>query len=126
MPTRTDAPLGAPCWVDLGTSDPTASDAFYGALFGWTIDDPGADYGGYRNYLKDGVPVAGVMQAMEGAPDAWGIHLAVADAEKVEANSPGVIASAMDVMALGRMVLVTDPGGHMVGGWQPGEFRGFG
>ena len=32
----------------------------------------------------------------------------------------------MDVMALGRMAIVTDPGGAMIGAWQPGEHKGFG
>ena len=48
--------IGAPCWVDLLTSDPERSQAFYGRLFGWTVEDPGADYGGYMNFLPDGDP----------------------------------------------------------------------
>jgi len=33
MPTRDTAPLGAPCWIDLMTSDPDKRKAFYGELF---------------------------------------------------------------------------------------------
>ena len=33
---------------------------------------------------------------------------------------------AMDVMALGRMAVVVDLGGAVIGMWQPGEHRGFG
>jgi predicted enzyme related to lactoylglutathione lyase len=33
---------------------------------------------------------------------------------------------AMDVMALGRMAVVVDVGGAVIGIWQPGEHRGFG
>ena len=51
MPKRDDAPIGAPCWVDLLTTDPDRSRQFYGALFGWTVEDPGEDYGGYVNFL---------------------------------------------------------------------------
>ena len=127
MPTRTTAaPVGAPCWIDLSTSDEARSHAFYGELFGWTVDDPGPDYGGYKNLLKDGVQVAGCMRAMDGAPDAWGVYLSVPDADKVAANAPAVIAPAMDVLALGRMAIVTDPGGAVIGAWQPGEHTGFG
>lgn len=125
MPTRTHAPDGAPCWIDLSTSDPDASHAFYGALFGWTVDDPGPDYGGYKNYLKDGIQVAGCMQAMDGMPDAWGIYLSVPDVEKVAANAPGIIAPAMQVLALGSMAIVTDPGAAAIGAWQPAEHTGF-
>ena len=61
MPLRAEAPIGAPCWVDIMTSDPAKTQAFYTELFGWTVDDPGPDYGGYVNFHRDGVPVAGCM-----------------------------------------------------------------
>ena len=32
---------------------------------------------------------------------------------------------AMDVMTLGRMAVVVDAGGAVIGMWQPGEHRGF-
>ena len=50
MPHRDSAPVGAPCWVDLFTSDPEKSRIFYSELFGWTVEDPGPDYGGYVNF----------------------------------------------------------------------------
>ncbi|MGH3888170.1 MAG: hypothetical protein ACRDSZ_16670 [Pseudonocardiaceae bacterium] len=40
MPTRDTAPIGAPCWVDLLTSDTGRSRAFYCQLFGWTAQEP--------------------------------------------------------------------------------------
>jgi uncharacterized protein len=127
MPTRTtEAPVGAPCWIDISTSDESRTHAFYGELFGWTVDDPGPEYGGYKNFLKDGVRVAGCMAALPGAPDAWSLYLSVRDVDKVVANATGVISPAMDVMSLGRMAIVTDPGGIVVGAWQPGEHTGFG
>jgi predicted enzyme related to lactoylglutathione lyase len=55
MPAREDAPLGAPCWVDLMTSNTERSRAFYGELFGWTADEPNQEFGGYFNFRKDGV-----------------------------------------------------------------------
>lgn len=47
MPTRDETPFGAPCWIDLYTSDPDASRSFYGDLFGWTSEDAGEEFGGY-------------------------------------------------------------------------------
>ena len=44
MPTRDGAPLGAPCWIDLLTSDLQRSQEFYGAVFGWQFTDYGPDY----------------------------------------------------------------------------------
>jgi len=45
MPTRETAPIGAPCWVDLMTSDIERSLAFYCQLFGWTAGEPAEDTG---------------------------------------------------------------------------------
>jgi predicted enzyme related to lactoylglutathione lyase len=126
MPTRTTTPTGAPCWVELGTSDPERSRAFYTSLFGWTVDDPGPDYGGYVNFALDGVNVAGCMRAPEGAPDGWSVYLSTPNAEKVAVNSPSVFIPPMPVMQLGTMTAVVDPGGAVIGAWQPGEFAGFG
>jgi uncharacterized protein len=36
-----------------------------------------------------------------------------------------VIVPRMEVATLGTMVVLTDPGGAAVGGWQPGEHKGF-
>jgi predicted enzyme related to lactoylglutathione lyase len=131
MPTRDEAPIGAPCWIDLFTSDTDTIRSFYGGLFDWTSEDAGPDYGGYINFSKDGAPVAGCMHndGSTGTPDAWSVYLATDDAQKVaEATATHggqVIVPAMAVMALGTMVVVSDAGGAAIGGWQPGEHRGF-
>jgi predicted enzyme related to lactoylglutathione lyase len=132
MPTRDEAPTGAPCWVDLMTSAPDTSRAFYCELFGWTIDDPGPDYGGYQNFAKDGLWLAGSMQntpEMQ-APDAWNVYLAVEDAEKTVASATAaggqVVVPAMAVHSLGSMAVVADTGGAVIGMWQPGDHKGSG
>jgi predicted enzyme related to lactoylglutathione lyase len=129
---RGDAPLGTPCWVELLTSDPARSQEFYGRLFGWTVEDPGADYGGYKNFRLKDVRVAGCMRndGDAGVPDLWSVYLAVDDADATVARAAEhggqVMVPAMDVMALGRMAVVVDVGGAVIGMWQPGEHRGFG
>ena len=50
MTTDYSAPAGAPCWIDLMTSDPERSTAFYQALFGWTSESAGEEFGGYINF----------------------------------------------------------------------------
>lgn len=133
MPTRDSAPIGAPCWVDLSTSDPEKSEIFYRELFGWSVDDPGEEYGGYKNFLLDGVGVAGFMRnpCEDGSiPDAWSVYLAVDDAEATvkaaEKLGSQAIVPAMPVMALGTMAVITDAGQATIGIWQPGEHKGFG
>src|SRR5919107_1672498 len=53
-------PAGAPCWMDLVTSDVETSVAFYTQLFGWTCEEAG-EPAGYRYFLLDGRAVGGVM-----------------------------------------------------------------
>jgi uncharacterized protein len=130
MPKRDSTPIGAPCWVDLSSSDSDKSRAFYGELFGWTVVDPGPEYGGYVNFHKDGVPVAGCMASDSGMPDGWMVYLATDSAkdttESVTAHGGQVVFPAMEVMQLGSMAIVTDAGHAAVGVWQPGLHKGFG
>jgi predicted enzyme related to lactoylglutathione lyase len=132
MPTRDTAPFGSPCWTDLMTSDPDRALAFYGELFGWTAERSGEEYGGYINFSKDGVLVAGCMKndPSFGVPDVWSTYLAVADAQATvdaaTANGGQVQVAPMVVGPLGTMATVTDPGGAYIGMWQPGEHKGFG
>jgi predicted enzyme related to lactoylglutathione lyase len=132
MPKRDSAPNGAPCWVDLFTSDPDKARAFYGELFGWTSEDAGETFGNYINFSKDGVRVAGCMRndGQAGAPDAWSIYLATDDAkatvDAAQANGGQVIVPAMDVGDLGTMAVFTDAGGATIGAWKPGLHKGFG
>src|SRR5215212_8110668 len=81
MPRRENTPIGAPCWVDIFTSDPDRIQAFYGELFGWTCEAGAPEFGGYFNFFKDGVQVAGGMgNDGESGPDRWSVYLATDDA----------------------------------------------
>jgi predicted enzyme related to lactoylglutathione lyase len=123
---------GTPCWVDLFTSDPDGARRFYGQLFGWTGESAGEEYGGYINFSQAGVMIAGCMRndGATGAPDTWSVYLWSADAkatlDAAAAHGSNVIVPAMDVMELGTMAVVTDPGGATIGVWQPGLHKGFG
>lgn len=126
-------PLGAPCWVELFTSDPNAARHFYGELFGWTAEAPNEELGGYVNLSKDGARVAGMVPnpgTGADAVDTWSIYLAVGDAEAAvaaaSANGGAVHVPAMPIHALGSMAVVADSTGAAIGMWQPGEHRGFG
>ena len=117
MPRRDDAPIGAPCWVDLFTSDPDRSQAFYGELFGWTRRGAGAEFGGYVNFSKDGVRVAGGMRndgssgrARRAGRSTSRSRDAEATVDAAAASGSQVIVPAMAVGDLGTMAVVTDPG----------------
>ena len=132
MPARESAPAGAPCWVDLMTSDPARSREFYTQLFGWTAEEPNPQFGGYFNFRKDGVRVAGCMgsEPGSGVPDTWSVYLAVDDVAKTLEGAAGhggqIVVPAMPVGDLGTMAMITDNSGAAIGLWQPGLHKGFG
>jgi predicted enzyme related to lactoylglutathione lyase len=129
MPEFTSYDPGVPSWVDHGTQDLAASNAFYGGLFGWQADDQGEEMGHYVLYRKGGKTVAGNMAAMgEGQPCVWTSYVSVADAdatvEKAKAAGAMVFVEPMDVSDIGRMAVFADPTGAAVGVWQPKSFAG--
>jgi predicted enzyme related to lactoylglutathione lyase len=132
MPLRESAPVGAPVWIDLFTTNPDKSRAFYGELFGWKSEEPNPQFGGYFNFTKDDRMIAGGMRndGAAGTPDLWTVYLAVADAEATTtataAHGGTVDSPAMAVADLGTMAILTDPGGAHLGLWQPGLHKGFG
>lgn len=128
MPTRDTAPLGAPIWIDLSSSDIDRAQEFYGTVFGWTFETAGPDYGGYINASVDGKPVAGLMANMD-APDGWTTYFHTAD---IQATVSSAIAAGgtsclqpMEVKEKGWMAMGADPSGAMFGLWQPTGHRGF-
>lgn len=131
MPTRESAPLGAPCWIDLATSDPSRATAFYSEIFGWDAVDAGPGYGGYITCFRGGLPVAGMMQnaAGSGHRDAWTTYLATPDAAATTtaalAAGAQVLVDPMQVGTQGTMAVLTDPSGAEIGAWQAAEHTGY-
>lgn len=125
-----DTSAGAPCWIDLSTSDMDTARAFYAGVFGWTAMEGDPQYGGYFMFNgPGGVPVAGCAPAMEAFPsDVWQVYLAVEDAAKtagsVTEHGGQVVVGPMRIGDEGTMGVATDPAGVAIGLWQPGDFRG--
>ena len=61
-------------------------------------------------------------------PVVWSSYVMVEDADVILAAVPGaggqVIAPAMDIMSQGRMAMIADPSGAVVGLWQPMDHQG--
>ena len=91
MPARATAPPGAPCWVNLLTSDAERSRGFYSQVFGWTATEPQEQFGGYFNFSSGGALVAGGMPKQPGmeAPDTWSVYLATDDVQKTLESADG-------------------------------------
>ena len=134
MHTRQGAPIGAPTWIDLATSDIERAQQFYGNVFGWTFEAAGPEYGGYINAFKDGHPVAGLMlnDPQWNAPDGWTTYIHTADikATLATAIAAGAVTclepvEPMEVKDKGWMAMLTDPAGAFFGLWQPIGHQGF-
>lgn len=125
MATRSTAPLGAPVWLDLTTSDVERAKDFYSAVFGWTYKTGGPEYGGYVTAFVGDRAVAGLMQNNPdwNTPDVWTTYLHTADADATVAAAAAAGGSncggVMDIPQKGRMALLTDPSGGFCGLWQP-------
>lgn len=121
---------GIPSWLDLSTSDLPGATAFYGALFGWDIQEGPPETGGYSMASLKGRPVAGLAPAMNPGPPAWMHYVNVVDADVVADRVAGaggqVIVAPMDVLTFGRMSVFADPAGAVFGTWQPGDHPGAG
>lgn len=122
-------PPGTPIWLDLGTTDPAAAAAFYGALLGWTVTEPAEQFGGYQTFLLGDKAAAGLMRVMSPEqPVAWTIWLHAPDAQ---ASLDAALAAGATPMfgpdavgELGAMAAFIDPAGAVVGLWQPGTHKG--
>jgi predicted enzyme related to lactoylglutathione lyase len=130
MTVVTSHRIGEPCWVEYASTDIPRAQEFYTSLFGWTADAAGPEYGGYVTLRRDGHRVAGLGPVMGDAqPNGWLTYFVVEDAEASEraALDAGahVIAPTMTVGEQGRMVVVSDPGGAVIGLWEPDQHRGF-
>lgn len=129
MKVVTKYPNGLFSWVDLSTTDPEAAKAFYGGLFGWdAVDIPTPMGPPYTMFRIEGYNVAGAgplppdMRA-QGVPPFWSSYVnhesVDAVLEKVSAAGGTVVMPVMDVMEEGRMAMIQDPTGAVVGIWQP-------
>ena len=123
--------VGAPCWIDLYSSDTDKATDFYGTVFGWTTESAGPEFGGYFTFLKEGKHVAGCMHndGQQGYPDAWTVYLMTDDigrtVEAAAAKGGQVHLEPMDIAQNGRMAMLGDPGQAAIGVWQPGTQSGF-
>ena len=110
---------GAPnTWAmsSLHTTDPQRADAFYGALFGWTLE-PVADAAFSRWRLGD--RVVAVVSETDGIAVVphWSVNFAVADAdttcERALALGGGVLMAPTDTPGF-RSAVIADPQGGVI------------
>lgn len=108
--------------------DVATAQKFYGTVLGWTFSETDEEFGGYTVAKVDEANAAGIGPIQEGARAAWTMYFASDDADAtaaaITANGGSLLAPAMDVGPLGRMVIAADPSGAVFGVWQGKEHIG--
>jgi uncharacterized protein len=117
-------------WNELMTRDIEGAKRFYGETIGWSFDPmPMPDGGTYWCAMLNGIPVAGMFSLndpeYDGVPESWMSYLAVDDIDKRVAKAVKAGAKLMkpifDVPNVGRIAMLTEPGGAGVGWMTPAK-----
>lgn len=115
-------------WSELMTEDVEGAKAFFANVAGWTISEMPMPNGAYNVCMAGERPVAGIMEVGMGdstAPAGWYTYVHVDDVDAacsaVTANGGAVGRRPFDVPGVGRIAMVTDPGGSVVGLITPAE-----
>jgi uncharacterized protein len=111
-------------WNELLARDIESAKRFYGDLLGWQFDSMPMAQGGTYWVAKHGdQPVGGILNIntpdFEGVPPHWFAYIAVDDVDARVAKATAVSAKLMrpmfDVPGVGRIAIVKDPTGAMIG-----------
>ena len=117
-------------WNELVTSDVEGAKKFYQSVLGWTAEEMPMPSGHKYNVMKaNGKPACGIMSSEatgmheEGGEDEgdsqWLSYIHVADVDaavkKAEAAGGGVIKPCFDIPGVGRIAVVEDSTGAVIG-----------
>ena len=111
-------------WCDLMSDDIDKARDFYTGVLGWNTEVVDVGQGPYTVFKAGDQPVAGLMaKPPEGpaacAPTAWTSYVTVDDVDACMAKVAGagglVLAGPMDIPAVGRMAIIQDPAGGVIG-----------
>jgi predicted enzyme related to lactoylglutathione lyase len=115
-------------WNELGTRDVPAAREFYGAVFGWTVEEQEMPGMGTYNVWKDGEQVRGGMMDISGmpaeVPPHWLVYFTVADAdaaaETTKAAGGQLLNGPFDI-SVGRLAILMDAQGAMFAVMAPSD-----
>jgi uncharacterized protein len=107
-------------WDELGTTDVDGAQRFYEHVFGWTTQDMGEEYGGYRIFHRGETQIGGLMQNPDASiPAGWTPYVAADDpdatCEKAKGLGAEIVVEPMDVPNVGRFGILKDPQGAVFG-----------
>lgn len=111
-------------WSELNTRDVDAAVSYYSDMCGWEFEKQDMATGPYWVANLDGAPVAGIMdmaqmEQMADVPPHWMTYVAVSDVDAVVkrtiAAGGAAIQPGFDVQGVGRIAIVSDPTGAVIG-----------
>ena len=113
---------GAIGWCDMMTDDVEKARDFYTAVIGWDTEVMDIGMGPYTVFKTGGNPAAGMMakpaEAAD-APNTWTSYVTVDDVDACAARVAGaggtVLNGPVDIPAVGRMAIIQDPTGGVIG-----------
>jgi predicted enzyme related to lactoylglutathione lyase len=116
-------------WNELATRDVERAKKFYADTLGWSFDAmpmPG-DGGTYWLATMDGTPVGGILDISAPefgpVPESWMAYIAVDDVDarvkKAVQAGAKVMQPAFDIPGVGRIVILSEPGGAVIGWMTP-------
>jgi len=116
-------------WNELVTREPEKAKKFYGATIGWTFDAMPMPDGTYWVAKMGDKAVGGLFTIdgpqWEGVPEHWMSYLAVDDVDarvkKAQAAGAKLMRPIFDVPGVGRIAILTEPGGAGVGWITPAK-----
>jgi hypothetical protein len=110
--------------VELNTTDVTRAKAFYGALFGWKLEDVPMGPGGTYTMIDVGEGTGGglMKHPMPGAPSTWLAYVLVDDVraatDKARSLGATVAKDVTEVPGMGWFSIIVDPTGAALGLWK--------
>jgi predicted enzyme related to lactoylglutathione lyase len=123
-------------WVDLSTTNLGGAIEFYGSFFGWTTEEQTPSSDDMHKYVmcfKDGQVVCGMGElpasmAENGVPPHWNSYIATNDidawCQKAKELGGNVQMGPFTIGQHGKMAMIQDPTGGVVGLWQAIEHQG--
>ncbi len=115
-------------WNELMTRDVEGAKAFYADTLGWEYISVDMGPDGTYWVVQDGeTPIGGIYQmsgeSFEGVPDQWTPYIAVDDIdariEKARQAGATIVQEPFDVAGVGRIAMLKEPGGAMLGWMTP-------
>lgn len=117
---------GTVCWHELVSEDLDRSAAFYGELFGWSVERAEIGESPYQLFKQGEQQVGGLMAKtpqMGPMPSCWVVYFVVPDAEAALATARAQggqsLTPLMDLPEVGRMAWLMDPQGASFAVLQP-------